>query len=179
MDGYLYIYFCFQLKAFLKKCHIANYCRKMKQLLEKIEENKKYIEVERNKTVINLKNMTEIKNWENGIKTQGTSIAKFYESWVKIHQSQKLKLLTRNDEIAEYNLPTIRKSKKGKSIEENAAESSDESEFDMRIKSDKERSEKPFKPKRKKLKVNKQIAKIDLPKENTDIVQDITSADWD
>ncbi|XP_043580672.1 nucleolar complex protein 2 homolog [Bombus pyrosoma] len=172
----LYISCIIQLKAFLKKCHIANYCRKMKQLLDKIVENRKYIETERNKTVIDLKNMQEIKNWENKIKVQGTSLSKFYESWIKIHQSQKLKLLTKNEDIAEYSLPTIRKLKKGK---EDKEESSDESDFDMRIKSDEGKSEKCSRPKRKKMKVSKDIKDIDLPKENTDIVKDINSDDWD
>lgn len=172
----LYIPCIIQLKAFLKKCHIANYCRKMKQLLDKIEENRKYIETERNKTVIDLKNIQEIKNWENKIKMQGTSLSKFYESWIKIHQSQKLKLLTKNEDIAEYSLPTIRKLKKGK---EDKEESSDESDFDMRIKSDEGKSEKRSRSKRKKLKVSKDIKNIDLPKGNTDIVQDINSDDWD
>lgn len=168
------------MKAFLKKCHVANYCRKMKQLLEKIEENRKYIETERNKTVIDLKNMSQIKNWENKIKTEGTSLSKFYESYVKIHQSQKLKLLTKNDEIAEYNIPTIRKLKKGKSNEDSAEESDESSDFDLRIKSNEEKSEKPAKPKKKKkkLKVSKDTDDIDLPTENTDIVQDINFDDW-
>lgn len=148
----------------------------MKQLLDKIAENRKYIETERNKTTLDLKNMQEIKNWENKIKVQGTSLSKFYESWIKIHQSQKLKLLTKNEDIAEYSLPTIRKLKKGK---EDKEESSDESEFDMRIKSDDRKSEKHSRPKRKKLKVSKAIKDIDLPKENADIVQDINSDDWD
>lgn len=151
----------------------------MKQLLDKIAENRKYIETERNKTVIDLKNMQEIKNWENKIKVQGTSLSKFYESWIKIHQSQKLKLLTKNEDIAKYSLPTIRKLKKGEEDKEDKEESSDESEFDMRIKSDERKSEKHSRPKRKKLKVSKDIKDINLPKENTDIVQDINSDDWD
>lgn len=148
----------------------------MKQLLDKIAENRKYIETERNKTVIDLKNMQQIKNWENKIKVQGTSLSKFYESWIKIHQSQKLKLLTKNEDIAEYSLPTIRKLKKGK---EDKEESSDESDLDMRIKSDEGKSEKRSRPKRKKVKVCNDIKDIDLPKDNTDIVQDINSNDWD
>lgn len=182
-----------QLKAFLKQCHIANYCRKMKQLLDKLEENRKYIETERNKTVIDLKNMTEIKNWENKIRTRGTSLATFYESWIKIHQSKKLKLLTKNDDIAEYTLPTIRR-KKQKSAEESdeesaegsAEESEEESDFELTIKSGdgtsatSTKKEKAKKPKKKKLKVSdNKPEEIELPTENTDIVKDISCDDWD
>ncbi|CAK9820567.1 Nucleolar complex protein 2 homolog [Anthophora plagiata] len=175
----LYIPCIIQLKAFLKKCHIANYCRKMKQLLEKIEENRKYIEIERSKSIIDLKNMAEIKNWENKIKAQDTSLSRFYESWIKIHQSHKLKLLTKNEDIAEYNLPTIRRLKSKKSTEESVEESSDESDFDLLKKSDQEKSKKRSKPKKKKLKTNKDIDDIVLPTENTDIMQDMNSDDWD
>lgn len=176
-------YFYFQLKAFLKKCHIANYNRKMKQLLEKIEENRKYIETERTKTVVDLKNMSEIKNWENRIKVQGTSVVKFYESWIKIYQSQKLKILTKNEAIAEYTLPTIRKPKKGKPIEESEHESEEESDFELRLKSGdsgEQKSEPPAKPKKKKLKkAGKKVEDIELPRDNTDIVQDMNTDDWD
>ena len=177
----LYVPCVIQLKAFLKKCHVANYCRKMKQLLDKIEENRKYIEAERNKTVIDLKNMPAIKNFENKIRTQGTSLPKFYESWVKIHQSQKLKLLTKNEDIAEYNLPKLRKPKRGKLIEDSEEESGEESDFELRIKTgdEKPKPKPPAKPKKKKLKPSKKNDNIDLPRENTDIVQDINSGDWD
>jgi len=52
----------------------------MKQLLSLIEENKKYIEIERAKGAVDLQNMAKIINWENRIKTDGTTIAKFHAS---------------------------------------------------------------------------------------------------
>ena len=85
------------MKAFLKKCHVANYCRKIKQLLDKIEEGRKFIELQRSKENFDLNNMHEIKKWESYIKNGGTPVSTFYESWVKIYESQKLKLLTQND----------------------------------------------------------------------------------
>ena len=154
----------------------------MKQLLDKIEGNRTFIETERSKTVMDLKNLSEIKNWENKIKVQGTSLLKFYESWIKIHQSQKLKLLTKNEDIADYSLPSIKKLKKGKENgEKSREESSEESDFDIRIKSDEGRLEKRSKPKRRKLRANKNIKDkdIDLPTENTDIIRDVDSNDWD
>ncbi|XP_076174219.1 nucleolar complex protein 2 [Ptiloglossa arizonensis] len=175
----LYIPCIIQLKAFIKKCHVANYSRKMKQLLDKIEENRKYIETERNKTAIALSNLSEIKSWENKIKAQGTSLSKFYESWKKIYQTQKLKLLTDNDNIAEYNLPTIRKLKKGKLNEESAEQSDEDSDFELPIeKLDQEKPESRIKTKKKKLKIKKN-SNHDLSREMTDIVQDINSTDWD
>lgn len=174
---------CFvsQLKAFLKKCHVATYCKKIKQLLNMIEENRKYIETERSKVTIDLKNTAEITNWENRVKTDCTEIAKFYASWIKIHKSQMLKLLTKNEE--EFNIPT-RLSKKQKLDERNAEESEEESELEFRIKgteSETERKKTLNKAKkRKKSKEKKTTNNIedDLPREDTDIVQDINSDDW-
>ena len=37
-----------QMKDFLKRCKVANYCKKVKQLVDKIEENAKYITNKRN-----------------------------------------------------------------------------------------------------------------------------------
>ncbi|KAF7379922.1 hypothetical protein HZH68_016870 [Vespula germanica] len=182
----LYVPCIIQLKTFLKNCHVANYCKKVKQLLEKIEENSRHIESERSKEIFDLKNMTEIENWENKIKIQGTALAKFYNSWIKIHQAQKLKHLTKNDEISEYNLPSLRKPKRKKSNEEDIS-SEEESDFELRIKGTEEEKVDDISVKRcnkkskKKTKViNKKVpAEDDIPTENTDIVMDINSDDWE
>ncbi|XP_025160764.1 LOW QUALITY PROTEIN: nucleolar complex protein 2 homolog [Harpegnathos saltator] len=179
----VYISCLIQLKAFLKKCHVSNYCRKIKQLLDKIEENRKYIETERIKEPIALKNMEEITNWENRIKTGGTEIAKFYVSRIKIHESQKLKLLTKTEEMSEYKLPVVKKSRK-RELEQIKEQSEEESEFEFQIKeTNNDVQQKPVisklnKSKKKKMKIKKNIENEDLPKEDTDIVQDVNSDDW-
>ncbi|KAL6449010.1 hypothetical protein ACFW04_000612 [Cataglyphis niger] len=171
-----------QLKAFLKKCHVAAYCKKMKQLLTLIEENRKYIENERTKLTIDLKNTVEITNWENRLKTDGTAIAKFYASWIKLHESQQLKLLNKTED--EFNVPVVRKLKKRTLDEQNAEdeESEEESELEFRVKGTETETEtevlaKKTKKLKKKRKIVNNIEDDDLPKENTDIVQDIK--DWD
>jgi len=103
----------------------------MKLLLNMIEENKKHIEIKRNKETIDLKSMAEITNWENRTKTDGTAIAKFYSSYVKLRESQNLKLLTKNEE--EFNISVGRKSTKHKLDEQNA-EDSKEDEFQVKRK---------------------------------------------
>lgn len=122
----------------------------MKLLLNMIEENRKHIETERSKAVIDLKNMAEITNWENRMKTDDTTIAKFYSSCVKLHKSQKLKLLTKNEE--EFNVPVGRKSMKYKLDEQNAEDSEDEFKFQVKETGSEIRAEKQLK---KKIKKNK------------------------
>lgn len=36
-------YFLFQIKDFLKKCKVANFCKQIKQILDKVEETSKFI----------------------------------------------------------------------------------------------------------------------------------------
>lgn len=151
-----------------------------------IEENRKYIENERTKLTIDLKNTVEITNWENRIKTDGTAIAKFYASWIKLHESQQLKLLNKAEE--KINIPVVRKLKKRTLNEQNVEKESDEeSELEFRLKGTDIETEtemsssktKKLKKKKKKITNINDINNIDddLPKENTDIVQDIS--DWD
>lgn len=138
-----------------------------------------------------MKNIAEIANWENKIKSNGTVLTKFYSSWIKIHEAQKLKLLTKNESTAEYNIPVIKKSNKKKLDEESSEDenenSEDESDFELRIKGTEtsgkstKKSTKPNKlnkSKKRKRQDTNNIEDEDLPRENTDIVHDINSNDW-
>ncbi|KAL0126549.1 hypothetical protein PUN28_005133 [Cardiocondyla obscurior] len=108
----LYTSCIIQLKEFLKKCHVAIYCKKMKQLLSLIEENKKFIENERSKATVDLQNMAKIINWENRIKTDGTEIVKFYASYINHRKSQNHKFPVKKKE--KVSVPVKRKSTKRK-----------------------------------------------------------------
>lgn len=137
------------------------------------------------KISIDLRNTEEITNWENRIKTDGTAIAKFYVSWIKLHESQKLKLLTKTEEVSEYKLPVVKKSKKREHDDQFEEESEEESEFEFQIKESngdakkEPMTSKPSKSNKRKMKKHKKdIEDEDLPRENTDIVQDINSDDW-
>ncbi|XP_049858118.1 nucleolar complex protein 2 homolog isoform X4 [Schistocerca gregaria] len=98
-----------QIKMFLKNCKNPNYCKKMKQILEKIEENAHYIEEERKKVSFALSDKKAISAWENGIKLQSTPLAKFYTSWNKMNIQQIAKKATDNVKLGDYNIPVIKK----------------------------------------------------------------------
>lgn len=72
------------LKSFLKLCKISNYCRKLKQLLDKIQENSSEITTKRKSVTFKLSDSDSIKQWENDLKEKGMPLVKFYESLKKL-----------------------------------------------------------------------------------------------
>lgn len=174
----------------MKKCHVAAYCRQIKQLLGLIEENRKFILNKRSAIQLELHNIASATESENRIKTEGTEIAKFYASWIKIHEAQKLRLLNKKEE--ELTLPVVRRSKKQKRDEEDAEDSEEESEFELRLKGEEDTKEtterssnriktKPEKSKQKKKQkiISNNSQDEQSQEEIPDIVQDINSDDWD
>lgn len=57
-------FYSLQLKSFVKKCKIPNYTKKMKQLLDKIKENKDFIEAKRKDVSFGIAEMKAVKDWE-------------------------------------------------------------------------------------------------------------------
>ncbi|KAK3928441.1 Nucleolar complex protein 2-like protein [Frankliniella fusca] len=104
------------VRNFLKSCKVANYTRKMKQILEKTEENIKFIENERKNVVINLSDVKAIQDWETAVKVKGTPLGAFYTSWKKMNTAKQTKLKKDTIDITE-NLPKIIRPKKKKSAE--------------------------------------------------------------
>ncbi|XP_067137199.1 nucleolar complex protein 2 homolog [Centruroides vittatus] len=75
------------IKSFLKTCKISNYSRKLKQLIDKIQENSTEITNRRKSVTFKLSDSDAIKQWERELKERGTPLVKFYESWKKAQQS--------------------------------------------------------------------------------------------
>lgn len=156
----------------------------MRQLLEKIEENSKFIERERAKVSFALSEGKMVAAWEASVKAKGTPLLSFYENWSKINKIQKRKKVTKNDEIA-GELPMIKRPKIPDSDEKPEkkgpavlfpSDSEDEND-NFRVE-----EEKP-KPKRvkKKAKITKAKAKSvseDNVPDKEDVVQDFSVNDW-
>ncbi|XP_068085112.1 nucleolar complex protein 2 isoform X3 [Anabrus simplex] len=105
-----------QLKAFIKKCKVSNYCKKMRQVVDKIEENAQAVLKERSQVSFALNDQKAIDAWETNLKLKGTPLMKFYESWNKLHTQQQAKKITENEKLGDFNLPVLKKREKKVSV---------------------------------------------------------------
>ncbi|CAH2067088.1 unnamed protein product, partial [Iphiclides podalirius] len=185
-----------QIKQFLKSCNVSNYTKKLRQLMEKIEENSRFIERERSKISFALSDEKLIVAWESNTKSKGTPLYTFFENWYKINKIQKRKKVSKNDEIA-GELPMIKRAKifdagefelKVESKSENKgpmvlfpSDSEDETE-NLKIGEDDKDTQPKVKKIRKKDKIKSKIKKPIQAEEDIadkeDVVQDFSVSDW-
>lgn len=162
----------------------------MRQLLEKIEENSKFIERERAKVNFALNETKMIDAWETNMKTKGTPLLTFYENWNKINKIQKRKKISKNDEIA-GELPMIKRPKISDEAKVKPANkgplvlfpSDSEGEMDFKEgdveESAPSRVKKVKKVKKKKPNMKKKAEIDDIPVlDKGDVVQDFSVSDW-
>lgn len=71
----------------------------MRQILEKIEENSKYVENERKKVAFSLSDKKSIDAWETNLTLKGTPLMNYYLSWKKVHAQQMAKKITNNEKV--------------------------------------------------------------------------------
>ncbi|KAK5640709.1 hypothetical protein RI129_009256 [Pyrocoelia pectoralis] len=101
-----------QIKQFVDKCTVSGYLKKMKQIIEKIQQNNAFIEKERKNITFELTDFDRITAWETNIRNKNTPLSIYYESWNKIRMIKKNKEMTNTSAISDYQLPTVRKIKK-------------------------------------------------------------------
>ncbi|CAH0748832.1 unnamed protein product [Diatraea saccharalis] len=182
-----------QIKKFIKTCSVTNYTKKMRQLLEKIEENSKFIEQERGKITFALNDDKMITAWETSIRTKGTPLSTFFENWNKINKIQKRKKITKNDELA-GELPMIKRRKISEEVlnkptKENKGPlvlfPSDSEDEDNNFKVEDEAKVAKVKKQKKKKELKKKKSKKtnnesedDTIENQDDIVQDLSVNDW-
>ncbi|KAF5289731.1 hypothetical protein FQA39_LY03648, partial [Lamprigera yunnana] len=106
--------FCIiQLKQFINTCKVSAYLKKFKQIVEKIQQTSKFIENERKTVSFKLTDYDKISVWEAKIKEKSTPLNMYYNSWNKLNVIKKNKELTDTRDISDFNLPTIKKLKRG------------------------------------------------------------------
>ncbi|KRT80116.1 hypothetical protein AMK59_6378, partial [Oryctes borbonicus] len=175
-----------QIKSFLKKCSVAAYCRKMRQIVEKIEQNTKFILAERKNISFNLGDSKQIEAWETGVRNKGIPLMTFYESWTTMRNVKRNKEATNNDAIGEYNLPHLKRRDKPKNEHQKSGEQVElfpsDSESDLGV--EEEISVKRKRGKRGGKNTNKKLATIALDEDQVnddgleDVVEDFKASDW-
>jgi len=98
----------FQLKDFMKTCKVGNFCKKMKQVLDKVNVNKDLVEKRRRKVTFGVGDVKQIEIWEAQLERDGTPLMAFYRSWKKVADGNMRKRMTHNLN-SDDNIPIIKK----------------------------------------------------------------------
>ena len=88
-----------QLKQFIKKCPLSNYTKKMKQLMEKVQETVNFIEKQRAQVHFDLADTKAVLALENQIKQTGTPLTNYHTSWKKMRDREMAIKIAKKPEV--------------------------------------------------------------------------------
>ncbi|XP_052081772.1 nucleolar complex protein 2 homolog isoform X4 [Mytilus californianus] len=103
-----------QMKEFLKKCKIANYCKQIKQIVDKVQETSKFITDRRKSVSFSISDDKAITAWEQQCKNIGTPLSKYFSTWRKLRDRELQYQIAAKEQglsKAEANIPIIERPK--------------------------------------------------------------------
>ncbi|XP_045162524.2 nucleolar complex protein 2 homolog isoform X2 [Mercenaria mercenaria] len=102
-----------QMKEFLKKCKVGNFTKQIKQIVDKVEENSKFITARRRTASISLADRNAIDRWESSCLEAKTPLGKFYTTWRKLRDRELMHRIAAEDEVVTTELPEVKRPQKG------------------------------------------------------------------